>query len=117
VLFPDVYLLRHLETTDRADSWDVRIMKGVTISKEGWVEFTRFKCKEGFIDCWTGDLINNPNNYKKSTWCVNSMSTYYRFNEKGKWISSNEFKDNFMDILMKTKNILTANELCELLKR
>ena len=32
--------------------------------EEGWVKFTRIHCKEGYIDRWMGDCINNPNNIR-----------------------------------------------------
>ena len=27
---------------------------------EGWVKFRRHNCKEGFIDVWHGDSVDNP---------------------------------------------------------
>jgi hypothetical protein len=59
--------------------------------KEGWVEFNRYYCKEGNIDCWMGDSINDPNNPEKSQWQLNSFSQFFRCND-GKWISNRDIR-------------------------
>jgi hypothetical protein len=54
--------------------------------KEGWVDFTRYYCKSGWIDRWTGDSINDPNRPTKSNWQLNSFAQFWRF-DGGGWIS------------------------------
>jgi hypothetical protein len=69
--------------------------------EEGWVKFTRHYCKEGHIDCWNGDSINNPNNPSKSQWQLNSFVQFFRCND-GKWV-------NRMD-LRSTQGLLLMSE-------
>jgi len=73
------------------------------ILSEGWVTFHRFYCKEGFIDRWMGDCINDPNNTKINQMQLNTMATYFRLNGKGEWAHRRSFNnlesylDNFHD--------------------
>ena len=59
--------------------------------EEGWVKFTRYYCKEGHIDCWNGDMINNPNNPTKGQWQLNAFTQFFRYNN-GKWINSRDLR-------------------------
>lgn len=54
--------------------------------KEGWIDFQRIQCREGFIDRWIGDMADNPNLPTKNKWCLNAFVTYYRLNGTGEWI-------------------------------
>ncbi len=46
--------------------------------QEGWVKFTRFYCKEGWIDQWVGDCADDPNRPIKSFYSLNAFSTCWR---------------------------------------
>ena len=69
--------------------------------KEGWVVFRRIHCKEGFIDCWIGDQINNPNNPKMSQYQVNSFTSFFRLNGETEWVSKNSFDNGFPNFIVK----------------
>jgi|JI10StandDraft_1071094.scaffolds.fasta_scaffold1934624_2 hypothetical protein len=60
--------------------------------KEKWFEFTRHHCKEGFIDRWMGDSINDPNNDFKSNMQLNSHASFFRLNGTDKWVHRNMFR-------------------------
>ncbi len=78
--------------------------------EEGWVKFLRFPCKEGHIDRWMGDCIDNPNKPTRNRMCLNSSATYYRFND-GKWYNGRGFK-GILEILVKhIRGLLTADEI------
>ena len=51
--------------------------------QEGWVEFVRIPCKEGFIDVWHGDCAKNPNEAEKSRFNLNAFAKYFRLNGSG----------------------------------
>ena len=79
--------------------------------KEGWVEFTRYYCKSGFIDRWIGDSINDPNRDKPSNWSLNSFAQFWRF-DGGEWISDYDLGGKskvfpYLDI----RNDFTAQEI------
>ena len=79
--------------------------------KSGWVEFTRFYCKEGHIDRWMGDAINDPNNKHIHGQQLNSSATFYRFNG-GKWIYSGDLKrSNVIYTLDLYGELFTADEI------
>ena len=78
--------------------------------KEGWVEFTRYPCIDGYIDKWFGDCINNPNNPKQSQMQLNSSAEFYRFNN-GKWISRYEFKSGISQCLLHERQLFTSDEI------
>lgn len=79
--------------------------------KEGWVQFMRIPCKKGFIDRWMGDVADNPNNEKRSQQHLNTITTYFRLNGKGKWASQRDFKKSVsMEIGLNIKNS-TAEEI------
>ena len=64
--------------------------------EEGWVKFIRVPFAEGFMDRWTGDCINNPNNQYKSNIQLNSMATYFRLNGEGMWVNRREFNKSII---------------------
>lgn len=66
--------------------------------EEGWVKFRRIPFKEGFIDKWMGDCINNPNNQYMSNMQLNSTASYYRLNGKGLWINRHDFNKSIIGI-------------------
>ncbi len=87
------------------------------ILEEGWVKFTRWHCKEGYLDRWMGDCINNPNNPKKSQWQLNSFASYWRCNS-GEWISDRDLGRSEVFALLQMGEEFTAKEIWdELLKR
>ena len=87
------------------------------ILEEGWVKFTRWHCKEGYLDIWTGDCINNPNNPTKSQWQLNSFASYWRCNS-GEWISDKDLGRSEVFALLQMGEEFTAKEIWdELLKR
>lgn len=63
---------------------------------EEWVDFTRYYCKEGYIDRWLGDSINNPNNPKEHQMCLNSVAEYFRLNGAMIMVGIMEAEDEFM---------------------
>lgn len=77
---------------------------------EGWVEFTRYPCVSGYIDRWTGDCINNPNNDTKSQMQLNSFAEFYRCND-GKWYSRHDLKRNFFPNMLDERIYFTADEI------
>ena len=77
--------------------------------QEGWVKFTRTECKEGFIDVWTGDCADNPNNKHKNRWNLNSFKTYMRLNGEGKWIEPD--RRAVKSFILDFKDFLTAEEI------
>lgn len=85
--------------------------------KEGWVNFTRYSCKEGFIDTWVGDSVNNPNNKEKSNINLNSFASYYRLNE-GKWVNRQDlFRLTQLEpVLSQLAESCTATEIWETYK-
>jgi hypothetical protein len=91
--------------------------------KEGWVSFTRFYCKKGYIDVWVGDSVDDPNKENQKNFAdhgrilptiysVNSMATFYRLND-GKWVDGYEFKKNFIADIRRYKDYFTSNEIWE----
>lgn len=80
--------------------------------EEGWVKFVRYSCKEGHIDRWTGDCINNPNNPTKSSLQLNSFVTYWRCNDS-EWIHANEIGRNNIYSLLEMREEFTAQEIWE----
>jgi len=83
--------------------------------EEGWVKFTRFHCKSGYIDRWLGDCIDNPNNFKQSTVCLNSIAQYFRLNS-GTWISDRELGRSRIFPLLDERDQFTAEEIWNKLK-
>ena len=53
------------------------VLAPVNYFSEGWVKFNRIQCKEGYIDRWIGDCINNPNSISKSQLQLNSFAEYF----------------------------------------
>jgi hypothetical protein len=78
--------------------------------EEGWVKFRRHQCKEGFIDYWMGDSINNPNESTKSRLQLNSSTAYFRLNG-GKWINRREFSSEIHTYLLLLSDECTATEI------
>lgn len=88
-------------------------MKEHEYIQEGWVKFTRTECKEGFIDVWTGDCIDNPNNKYKNKWNLNGFNTYMRLNGEDKWIKLG--RRPVKSFLLDFKDNATAEEIFEVL--
>jgi hypothetical protein len=74
---------------------------------EGWVEFLRIHCKEGYLDRWSGDCINNPNNEIKHRLQLNSIVTYWRCNDS-KWYYGN---GGLFELTSEYFKLFTANEI------
>lgn len=70
-----------------------------TTHTEGWVKFSRYQCKEGFIDRWMGDVADNPNLPNKSTVALNAFSQWFRLNGKGAWVSARDLNPAYMAII------------------
>lgn len=77
---------------------------------EGWVDFYRYHCKEGFIDRWMGDCINDPNNPTKHNMQLNTVASYWRC-DGGKWVSDREIGRNEMFPLLQMGEVFTAQEI------
>ena len=69
---------------------------------EGWVKFRRIPAGDGHLDCWTGDLADNPNNPKQSLQHLNSFAQYYRKNGKGEWKSSRDVNRESVEEIYKS---------------
>lgn len=78
--------------------------------KEKWFTHIRFYCKQGVIDRWMGDCINDPNNDTKSNMQLNSIATYWRLNGVGDWVNSRDMRDIY-GLLVEFKDIATADEI------
>lgn len=81
--------------------------------EEGLVRFLRIYFRNGFIDRWTGDSINDPNNQEKSNLQLNSYTSYYRLNKTGKWIHIGAFDRKIESITSDTHDDFTAKEVWE----
>jgi hypothetical protein len=79
--------------------------------KENWYSFNRYYCKEGFIDSWSGDSANSPNEQEKKNYQLNSTVTMYRLNGKGQWYSRNFLKSIFNSIMSIECQLFSANEI------
>jgi hypothetical protein len=84
--------------------------------EEGWVKFIRIHCKEGWIDRWIGDCINDPNNPTKNKINLNSSITYYRCNNK-KWIIDKHLGGSKILTLLTMREEFTAKEIWDELLR
>ena len=85
--------------------------------EEGWVKFIRWHCKEGYLDRWMGDCINDPNKPTKHQMCLNSSACYWRCNN-GEWISDRELGRSYVFTMLEMGEYFTAQEIWdELLKR
>ena len=80
---------------------------------EGWVGFVRMYTTDGFIDKWTGDSSNDPNNKNISNIHFNSFQTYYRLNENGKWVNKDRFspKRNLTAYITEVGELYSADEI------
>lgn len=81
--------------------------------EEGWVKFFRYYCKEGFIDKWIGDCIDDPNNSSKSHINLNSFATFYRLNGKGKWVKRDNYRVDLLVLINSNAKKCTAEEIWE----
>jgi len=87
-------------------------MKTLKLS-EGWVKFIRIFCLKGYIDKWVGDTINNPNNEDINNVQLNSMSIFYRLNNKTKWINEHEF-NKLNNLIISFNKSKSANDIWNL---
>ena len=85
------------------------LLAPVNYLSEGWVKFNRIPCKEGYIDRWIGDCINNPNSVSKSQLQLNSFAEYYRL--EGEWMPKHEFDRLFYHQILELRNQFTAQEI------
>jgi hypothetical protein len=87
-------------------------IKPPILIKEDWVTFIRYYCKEGYIDKWMGDCIDNPNNLSKHMMRLNSTAIYYRVNNK-RWRSSYELRRGLHHDLNnpEMRELFTAEEI------
>lgn len=93
----------------KANIADDRVLAPVNYLSEGWVKFNRIQCKEGYIDRWIGDCINNPNSISKSQLQLNSFAEYYRLD--GEWLPKHEFDRMFYHQILELRNQFTAQEI------
>ncbi len=84
--------------------------------EEGWVKFIRIDCKEGWIDRWIGDCINNPNNPVKARINLNSSVTYYRCNV-GQWVIDRDLGRSQILELLSMREEFTSIEIWDELLR
>jgi hypothetical protein len=80
--------------------------------KEGWVEFIRFQCLEGYIDVWIGDVIDNPNLPEKNRMHLNATTKYFRLNT-GEWIRDRKFHPGFFIALRNAAETETSTAIWE----
>ena len=83
--------------------------------KEGWVEFNRIPCKEGYIDVWTGDQAHNPNNDTHSQIVLNAFAQYYRADFSANWIHQSQFTPHIGEAMRQLKDTLTSKELWDVI--
>lgn len=79
--------------------------------EEGWTKFKRFRCKEGFIDKWTGDMADSPNRDKKSPIHLNSFTSYYRLNGDNGWFHKESFMPEIQQDILQLRLDFTAYEI------
>jgi len=84
--------------------------------EEGWVKFMRVHCKEGWLDRWMGDCINDPNKPTKHQMQLNSFACYWRCNN-GAWVSDREIGRSEIHTLLEMGEEFTAKEIWEELLR
>ncbi len=80
--------------------------------EEKWFKFIRIYCKEGYIDRWMGDSINNPNNITKSRMSLNQSVSFYRLNDED-WISDRELGRGRILELLQYSTEFSAKEIFE----
>lgn len=68
-------------------------IKKTEILQEGWLHFRRLHCREGFIDIWSGDEVEDPNQDTQSEDSGFYITSWYRLNGEGKWFNKKEFFD------------------------
>lgn len=85
-------------------------MSNIVTLKEDWVTFYRYPCKEGHIDKWFGDCINNPNNTTKNQMNLNMSAEYFRLND-GKWYQRDCFNGHFSRSISTLKDDFTAQDI------
>ncbi len=78
--------------------------------EEGWIKFVRYYCKEGYLDKWMGDSIDNPNNSSKNQMSLNSNITYWRCNNS-KWLSDYEIGRGEVSGMLEISDSFTAEEI------
>jgi len=78
--------------------------------KYNWTTIKRFHCKEGYIDKWTGDMSDDPENINALPYSLNSFITLYRLND-GEWIErlKSSTKSSLYDD--ETRKLFTATEI------
>jgi len=86
------------------------------ILEEKWYKFTRFHCKEGSLDRWIGDCINDPNRESKSQWCLNSFSCYWRC-DGGEWIDEGDLGRGKAFEMIQSHPELSAKEIWDELSK
>lgn len=79
--------------------------------KEGWVLYRRKKFTQGFIDCWVGDLGDDPNCITEKSFKLNSSTRYYRLNGQGIWYNENCFLFGFKNTFLYDRLYFTAIEI------
>lgn len=84
--------------------------------EEGWVKFRRFNCKEGYIDIWMGDSINDPNRQHKHQMQLNSITQYFRLNS-GEWFHSSNFIGSSIIYIQEFRHDHKANEIFECISK
>jgi len=78
---------------------------------EDWVKFQRYPCKTGFIDIWTGDRADDPNNPTKMNYNLNSFNTAYRLNGKGEWKFDSSPRQSLYNLLIVMNDTCSADEI------
>lgn len=78
--------------------------------KEGWVEFQRLHCEEGFIDYWIGDASSVPTDDVEKPFKLHRTVTYYRLNGSG-WMNGTNFPSNFLITIYELRHLFPASEI------
>lgn len=84
--------------------------------EDGWVKFRRYYCKEGFIDYWIGNGLDNPNLQTPNQLSL-GIKSYFRLNGTGGWKERMWFKENLVGLLNIGCRSSTAEEIWEYTKR
>ena len=106
--------MKHIKLFENIDfsqnEWDDIEPKKHEKMKESWVNFTRFYCKEGYIDRWTGDSSDNPNKEKPHPMNLNSTATFFRLND-GEWTPIYYFNRRFDSDIYTYRKEFSAEEI------
>ena len=78
--------------------------------REGWVNFTRFHFKDGYIDKFMGDMADDPNSPNQVKIHFNASSSWIRLN-KNEWVNTRKVEANSFIQSLYFRDEYTAEEV------